>query len=107
MNRYRKKRQEKLLASMNKKYTFTFTQQEVIAMCNAMGMSPDGSPREYRIGDGHILFGVLMQLQPIAAIATNIPEDEQGKQPAPEEPAFETEDAAIGTNADGDKENRN
>lgn len=105
MNRYERKRQQKQLNNMDKKYTLTFTQREIICMCNAIGVDKDGNPREYRIGDGHILFNVLSQLQPFAAIDTNIPEE---KQADPEvEEVFEVDPVTIGTDADGDKEKLN
>ncbi len=112
MNRHEKRRQLKAQANMDKEYTIKLTQREIICICNALGVSDDGSPRQYRIGDGYILFNVLTQLQPLAAIATNIPEDQQGKQPPPElpkeEPAFEIDEkpAIIGTDADGAKEDK-
>lgn len=83
------------------------TQREIICICNALGVADDGQPRQYRIGDGFILFNVLTQLQPLAAVDTNIPVEEQGKQPAPkDEPAFEveTDPAPIGIHVDGEKE---
>lgn len=88
--------------NLDKKYTLSFTQREIICMTNSLAMNEDGSPRTYRIGDGSILLNVLQMLQPIAALSTNIPEQPEE---APK-PAFEIEEkpAIIGTDADGGKD---
>jgi hypothetical protein len=104
MNRYDKKRQEKLQNSMTNEYTVTFTKQELICIFNALAFDDDGQPRRYRLGDGAIMLPILKRLQPLAAIETNIPQEQQGKQPPPEELKKEetVEPAIIGTDADGE-----
>ncbi len=95
--------------NLTKTFTITLTKQELILIHNVLAVNEDGTPKKYRLGDGQIVLGILQKVAPLAAQDTNIPEEEQGKQPAPEELIeepfeVETTPAVIGTDADGAKE---
>lgn len=105
MTRQQKRAENRTMGKLDNEYTLKFTQRELISIYNVLGHNPDGSPKEYRIGDGHIVFGILEKLQPLVVVETNIPPEEQGKQPPPPEEE-KIESTIIGVDADGEKEEK-
>ncbi len=91
-----KRMEEKLKIS---EYTLKFSQQELIAIYNILGSNPDGSPREYRIGDAVIVFGIIEKIKPLVVVSTNIPPNKQAD-PEPVVPVV------IGVEADAPVEEK-